>query len=180
MDVIDAIKKRKSVRKFKNQIVDDKLIKEIIEAARLAPSGCNNQGWKFKVVKTKEEIEKLRNEKIYPQEFTYSAPVHIICCYDPSAYPSKEESEKKSGKGYSDNNITRAIRDLSIASGFITLRAEELGLSSCYIGWIEKEKVKDILNIPKELGVLFSIIIGYADETPNDRGRKDIDEIIIQ
>ena len=77
MDVKEAIKKGRSIRAYKDKPVPDDLINELIDAARLAPSGNNAQPWMFKIIKSKQEKDKLKKNKIFVQDFVYTAPVLI-------------------------------------------------------------------------------------------------------
>jgi len=138
MDVKKAIKKRKSIRKYKNKEVSDKLIKEIIDAARLAPSGNNTQPSRYYIIKDIATKTKLKENKVFSQDFVYTAPTIIVCCTDPTTY-TKHIKERDAA------NEIRAIRDLSIASSFLVLRATELNLGTCYVGRLKAEKIKKIL-----------------------------------
>jgi nitroreductase len=172
MDVKNAIEKRRSIRKYKDKDVPEYLIKQVIDAARLAPSGNNAQPSRYFIIKDDETKKMLKKNKIFMQGFVYEAPVTIVCCADPHAY-------KKSVTGFDMTNDTRAIRDLSIAASFLVLRATELGLGTCFVGWVDKEKIKDVLNIPKEYIVPYVITLGYPDEKPAKRPRKNIKEILL-
>ena len=77
------------------------------------------------------------------------------------------------------SNEMRAIRDLSIAAQNLILRAAELGLGTCYIGWMDKEKMRKYLGLPDGFIVPYTITVGYADESPGARPRKNIDEILL-
>ena len=134
MEVHEAIKKRRSIRKFLDKPVSQEIIKELLEAARLSPSAMNAQPWKFLVVNDKKVINELRKENIFRQEFVYNAPVIIVCCADIDSYPDRAR----------DNFALRelAIGDIAFASQNLVLRATELGLGTCYIGLLDKEKVK--------------------------------------
>ena len=170
MDIKQAIADRRSIRKYQNKKVSDDIIEDLLDAARLAPSGNNTQPCKYVVIKNDDVKQNLKEQNIFLQNFVYDAPVTIVCCTDPNAY-------KKRNEDLDDANNMRAIRDLSIASAFIVLQATELGLGTCYVGWLEKEKIKDILDIPKEYIIPYVITVGYADETPSPRDRKSLDEI---
>jgi len=172
MDVKKAIEKRRSIRKYQDKEISDDLIKELIDAARLAPSGLNTQPSKYLVVKDSEIKNKLRENGIFSQDFVYQASAIIVCCADPGAY--KERSEK-----FDNPNEIRAIRDLSIASSFLVLRATELGLGTCYVGWINREKIRDILDIPRDYRIPYVITVGYPAEQPESTSRKNIDEILL-
>ena len=171
MDVKEAISKRRSIRKYQRKEVPLDLIKEMIDAARLAPSGSNAQPCRYYLVKDNETKEKLRENRIFEQDFVYQAPALIVCCSDVRAY-------SQGIKGWSEENETRALRDLSIASAFLVLRATELGLATCYVGWMKKDKIKDVLDIPRHYLVPFVIAVGYAGEQPKPLPRKSIDEVL--
>ena len=174
MDVKKAIQKRQSIRKFKDTIISDKLIKEVLDAARMAPSGNNAQPSRFIIVRDKKTKAKLKENDIFVQQEMYKAPVIIVCCGDPDTYP-----RGKFVKDYDDPEFNRrALRDLSIASGYLVLRAKELGLGTCFVGWIKKEKIKEILGIPKRFVVPYIIVMGYPAEKPAPRGRKKLKEIL--
>jgi nitroreductase len=170
MDVKEAISKRRSIRKYQRKGVPLDLIRELIDAARLAPSGSNAQPCKYYLVKDNETKDKLKENRIFEQDFVYQAPALIVCCSDIQAY-------MQGIKGWSEGNENRALRDLSIASAFLVLRATELGLATCYVGWMKKDKIKDVLDIPRHYIVPFVIAIGYANEQPKPLPRKSIDEI---
>jgi nitroreductase len=175
MDVKEAIGKGRSIRSYKDEDVPESMIKELIDAARLAPSGNNAQPWAFKIVKSREEKELLRKNKIFVQPFVYTAPLIIVCCTDPSAYPKEELIP-----GLDDRFELRAVRDLSIASQNIILRATELGLGTCYVGWMKKQDVKPLLGIPEKYMVIYVITAGYPAESPKPRPRKKMAEIILE
>lgn len=172
MDVKEAISKRRSIRKYQRKEVPLDLIRELIDAARLAPSGSNAQPCRYYLVKDNETKEKLKGNQIFEQDFVYQAPVLIVCCSDLQSY-------RQGIKGWSEENENRALRDLSIASAFLVLRATELGLATCYVGWMKKDKIKDILDIPRNYMVPFVIAVGYANEQPKPLPRKSIEEVLL-
>ena len=172
MDVKEAIVKRRSIRKYQRKEVPLDLIRELIDAARLAPSGSNSQPCKYYIVKDEETKERLKEKMIFEQEFVYQAPVIIVCCADVQVY-------RQGVKGWSEENENRALRDLSIASAFLVLRATELGLATCYVGWMKKDKIKDVLDLPRSYMVPFVVVVGYANEQPKPLPRKSIDEMLL-
>jgi nitroreductase len=169
MEVIDAIKKRRSIRKFKDKTVSKDLIKELLEAARLAPSAYNSQPWKFVIIDDKKIIGELKKESVFIQDHVYNAPLIIVCCGDISCYPerSKDSFELKDLL-----NI-----DVSIAAENLVLRATELGLGTCYVGLVNREKIKKIMKIPENYIIPYVITVGYADENPSATSRKSLNEI---
>ncbi len=172
MEVKEAIKNRRSIRKYQDKDISDDLINELLEAARLAPSSHNAQPWKFIVVKDKEMKEKLKENNVFKHQFVFEASMIIACCADPDL------SVKPSELIFSDADMQgKAGRDLAFASQNLVLRATELGLGTCYIGIVDRKKIKEILNIPEKYLLPYVIIAGYPAEEPRPTPRRGIDEI---
>lgn len=155
----DVIKNRRSIRKYKPDEIPENYITEIINSARIAPSGSNKQPWHFIVVNKKEIIQKLG----LPNWAT-KAPVIIVCCVDPLE-----------GRWY--------IIDGSIAFEHIILSATNLGLGTCWIGRFYEnlgetdKRIKKILNIPDHMRVLAVTPLGYPAEEPSEIYRKSLADI---
>lgn len=173
MSVKTIIAERRSIRKYQDKEIPTNLIKEVINAARLAPSGNNAQPARYFIVKDKKIKQKLKENKVFKQEFVYQSSVIIVCCGDPESYP-KEKLEP----GFDDPFRIRVVRDVSIAAQNLVLRATELGLGTCYIGWRHKGRIKKALGIPKNYVVPFVITLGYPAESPEARPRKSLKEIL--
>jgi nitroreductase len=195
MDVKDAIIKRKSIRKYDGTAIPPHIIEEVLDAARRAPSGRNAQPWRFLVVRDRQTMEVLKQHKAFPQPFVYKAPVLIICCGDPSAYTGKYGGVNlPAGFGHSAdaNDMTpmftvaertpaeRAMRDVSIASSFMVLRATELGLGTSYIGLIDQQALRTVLAIPEGLLIFYVVIMGYSTHAPLDTKRKTLQDILVR
>jgi nitroreductase len=168
MDVSDAISSRVSCRSYIPRDVSDEDIELIIEAARKAPSGHNVQPWRFVILKG-TECGKLKG--VATQKFVWTAPCVIVCCADLSGYESTSRLD--------DPPLTKAVRDLSIASAFMVLQAEELGLGSCYVGWIDKNLINEKLGIPKEMIVPFVITLGYPKTKGKQSSRLPLKKLLI-
>jgi len=194
MDVNEAIDKRRSIRQYNQAIVPTHVIFEVLDAARRAPSGCNAQPWRFVVVQDRLGVEALRKNEAFPQSFVYEAPVIIVCCADPTAYAGRYGGENQVAEGTVPENaderkalfriiegkaVVRAIRDVSIASAFMVLRATELGLGTSYIGLINEEAIRTALRIPEDLLILFVVLMGYTTREPLNTPRKSLEEILI-
>jgi len=164
MDVFKAIAERRSIRNYKNKEIEDEKLDKILESARIAPSASNHQEWKFLVVKSQETRDKLV-EAAHGQKFVGQAPVTILAC--------STESERVMPCGQHAYTV-----DLSIAVSFMILEATELGLGTCWLGAYDEEKVKEILGIPDEIRVPAMFTLGYPDENPTARPRKDLTDII--
>lgn len=163
MEIMDAIKNRRSIRIYQNKPVENEKINLILEAGRLAPSAKNRQEWKFVVVqdeKTKEKLSVAANN----QAFVAQAPVVIACCGDNDKY-------------IMSCGQPATVVDVTIAVDHMTLKAFEEGMGTCWIGAFNQDKVKEILNIPKNIQVVILLTLGYPAENPDSRGRKAIREI---
>lgn len=194
MDVKEAIAKRRSVRKYEGQRVPEETIRELLNAARLAPSGCNAQPWRFVVVNSESVMTELKDKRAFKQKFVYKAPVVLVCCGDPKAYHGKYGGEYQVKEGSVSGDITvrkkmfamvegkekmRAIRDVSIASGFVVLRATELGLGTTHVGLIDEKVLKSVLAIPNDFVIPFVITAGFFKEKPVPKQVNELDDIVL-
>lgn len=164
MDVLTAIKERRSIRKYADKPVEEEKLQKVLEAARLSPSARNQQEWKFIVVKD-PEIRKRLTEEAIGQPFVGEAPIILVCC------GTEPESIMRCGQ-------PRYTVDLSIATAYMILAAYEQGLGTCWLGSFDENKVKEILDIPEDVRVVSITPLGYPDESPAPRPRKELDEII--
>ncbi len=164
MDVFTAISQRSSVRAYKATDVEEDKLKKILEAGKLSPSASNRQEWKFIVVRDKETKKKLA-KAAFGQTFIGEAPVVIVAC--------GTESKTIMACGQPAYTV-----DVSIACAFMILQAYELGLGTCWIGAFKEDEVKKILKIPEEVRVVAMTPLGYPDQPPSQKSRKDLDQIV--
>jgi len=175
MAFLDLVKHRKSVRDFLDVPVEREKIMACLEAARLAPSACNSQPWKFIVVDDRQLKNKLCDAAfggIYSvNSFCRMAPVMVVVVSEKSRFLARIGGMFRGTKFY--------LIDIGIAIEHFVLQAEELGLGTCWIGWFDERAVKPILNIPprKKLDIL--IALGYYDEAKvrSEHGREPMNEI---
>jgi nitroreductase len=164
MMVIEAIRKRRSIRKFTpGAVVTDEQIKLLLEAAMLAPSACNTRPWEFFVVKDREKLDQIR--KIHPYTgMLETATLAIVVV----ALPDAQENVRGGlPLGYYP-------QDCGAATQNILLQAVELGLGTCWCGVYPKKQLMDsfagLFNIA-EPKIPFNIIaVGTPDESPAQRG----------
>ena len=163
MDVLSAIQRRRSIRKYSNKSVEDGKLLKILEAARLAPSARNRQNWKFIIVKD-SKIRKELTEAI-GQPFVGEAPIILVCC------GTEPGSFMRCGQ-------PRYTVDLSIATAYMILEAYEQGLGTCWLGSFDEGMVKKVLDIPENVRVVAITPLGYPEESPLQKPRKRLNEII--
>ncbi len=157
MELESVIKSRESIRDYSDKKVEDEKIDFILECARLAPSWANKQCWQFIVIKDKKIIEKL--SKTGPiNRWLKKAPVVIVACGDP----------KQSGFR---NDMHYFLVDVSIALEHLVLAATDKGLGTCWIGGFNEKKVKEILEIPKDINVVALTPLGYPAEKKHFAGK---------
>ena len=169
MDVIDAIKGRRSVRAFSSEKnVSEGTVETLIDAARWAPSAGNIQPWEFVVVRG-QEIKKRLAEAAFNQSFIEEAPVVIVVCAD----------ENRSSDGYGQRGKTLyCIQDTAAAIQNIHLAAYSLGLGTCWVGAFREEKASEILKAPPGIRPIALIPVGHPSKIPASRRKRDLGEIV--
>jgi nitroreductase len=204
LTVAEAVRQRRSIRSFKPIPVPDEMILEMLEAARLAPSGSNSQPWRFVVVTDPAEKRELR-KLCFNQAFVEEAAVDFVLCADLSAY-SKESYRKRRQETidagfvpartvdesvyqrYIDamssdltQQVTPATANTYIAAEHIVLMATALGLGSCWVGGISSYKaIRDFLGIPRGILILGLIAVGYPNSEPRARPRLPLERILLR
>ena len=200
MTTIEAIRKRRSIRKYKKDSIPEEVILELLDAARLAPSGCNAQPWRFRVVKDIDTKLQLA-QAAYNQKFISEAPVVLVVCANIKQYLDKSVSGIHDlGKiGAVKNEIVKIIEDrveklrylkvreigpliavnVAIAVEHIVLRALDFDLGTCWVRLFDWQKVKEIFNWDDDIYVVALLPIGYPDESPEQRKRLTLQEIMI-
>ncbi|MFW5886537.1 MAG: nitroreductase family protein [Bacteroidota bacterium] len=171
---LNLVKNRQSVRAYKTNPVEKEKIERCLEAARLAPSACNAQPWKFIVVDNptlKNQVAETTSNKLLPlNHFTKQAPVHVII--------TREKANITSRIGQFVRDKEFPVMDIGIAAEHFCLQATAEGLGTCMLGWFNENKVKELLSIPKNKRAELIITLGYPkDETIRTKKRKPIEEI---
>jgi len=162
--VLEAIKKRQSVRSYQNKEIPEDILQQVLEAGRLAPSANNKQHWKFIVVKD-EDLRKKLVPACKNQKFVEEASVVIAGCgTDPDYVMTCGEHS------YSI--------DLAIALDHMSLEAASLGLGTCWIGAFYQDQVKEILGVPEGVHIVNLLTLGYPKKLGTKTGRKPLSEII--
>jgi len=168
MDTLEAINRRRSIRKYLDRPVEFEKITTILDAARKAPSAGNLQDWAFIIITEKALIKQTADYSV-EQYWIATAPVVIIVC----ALPEKHEMYYglRGKRLYNIQDCAAAIENLMIA-------ATNLGLGTCWIGAFEEEKLRALFTIPPEVRPQAIITLGYSDETPQERELVAIENIV--
>ena len=168
LDVIEAIKERRSIRSFTTDDVSEEAVKQLIEAARWAPSAGNTQPLELVVVRD-PKVKRSLAVAALNQMFILKAPVVFVVCADTTR--SKRGYGGRGEKLYS-------IQDTAAATEIILLTAHELGLATCWVGAFNEKDVAKAINAPKNTKPLAIIPVGYPAMKPTAPKRRAVDEIV--
>jgi len=185
MDVMQAIKGRRSIRKYRNEPVPEEALQTVLEAARWAPSWSNTQCWRLIVVRDKEAKSKLadiligvRPGKANPAtEAVRSAPVIIAACAERGVSGLRKDESGQSVPA-TDKGDSWLLFDVALAMGNMSLAAHALGLGTVHVGSLDAAEAARILGIPENVVVVELLPLGWPDEEPAARPRKEINEFV--
>jgi nitroreductase len=201
MDVSSAILKRASIRRFKPTPVEKVKIEKVLEAGRRAPSWGNTQPWRFIVVQDKAKREEIA-KACGGQPHVGAAPVVIVCCGTIGDFSRKGHGEALKSlipvgamteefmnvvlqsdvfapylRGEAVMTV-KAGEQIMIAVAYMTLEAVNQGLGTCWVGAITPKEVHKVMNLPDSIFVHSLLPLGYPDEDPKPRPRKDVNKIV--
>lgn len=174
--MLEAIRDRRSVRKYRPTDVSDEEVRELLEAARLAPSGGNSQPWGFLVVRDPER-RKAVMEACHHQEWMMGAPVFVACVGDVGRRV-EDSSSLEVDETNAELHVKTTIRDTAIAAEHIVLQAQAMGLSTCWVAWFEQNAIRPVLGVPLDKYVVAVLTVGHADESPDPRPRRPLSEMV--
>ena len=168
MDVLEAIKERRSVRAFTDEKVSEEDVERLLDAARWAPSAGNTQPLELVVVKGMETKRKLA-EAALNQTLIQKASVVIVVCADVT----------RSSRGYgSRGEQLYSIQDTAAATENILLAAQELGLATCWVGAFHEKEVAKAVNAPKNMKPVAIVPVGYPAVRPAAPQKRAFNEIV--
>ncbi len=177
--MLDTIFNHRSIRKYKNEPVDDGLLHTILEAGTRASTTGNMQVYSMVVTKD-ESVRKQLWECHFKQEMVLQAPVHITFCADFNRF-NNWCRQRKAVPGY-DNYLSffTAAIDALLVSQNVCLAAEENGLGICYLGTAtyNARRIIDILQLPKGVVPVAAVVVGYPDEEPGLTDRLPLDGVV--
>lgn len=157
MELEQIIRQRRSVRKFANKPVEREKINACLEAARLAPSACNSQPWHYIVIDdpaVKEAFCKEAFGGIYSlSQWAAAAPVLVAVVSDRGNFTSRLGNYFRRTEFY--------LVDQGISGEHFVLRAHDLGLGTCWIGWLNSDKAEKFFHLPKGKKIEHLLAVGY-------------------
>ena len=174
MELEKVIQNRRSIRKFLPKPVEREKIDACLEAARLAPSACNSQPWHYIVLddpQTKDAFCKAVFTGLYKMSaWVATAPVIVAVVSDRGSVVSRL------GNFFRDTEFF--LVDQGISGEHFVLRAHDLGLGTCWIGWLDSKKAAQFFNLPKGKKIEHLFAVGYPAEEPSPRPRAALKDIV--
>ncbi len=180
MEILEVIQTRRSIRRYQDTPVDEMAVETVLEAARWAPSWGNTQCWRFIVVRDSSTKSRLADTLIANPDIgeinpadkgIRNAPVVIVACAElgkSGFYHGEVRTDK--GDWY--------MFDVALAMQNLTLAAHSLGLGTVHVGSFDAKKAADVLNVPEGFCVVEMTPLGYPDQQPKPRPRKELAEVV--
>lgn len=176
MELDEVLNKRKSIRRqYLSKEVDDNVIRQVIEAAILAPSWKNSQVTRYYIAKSKEALQQVKNAlPEFNQENVGQAPVLIVSTIvlNRSGYNKDGTPTNELGNGW-------GYYDCGMHNMNLLLKATELGLSTLVMGIRDEQKIKEIFAVPDNQSVVSVIALGYSDMEIERPQRKTFEDITV-
>lgn len=168
MEILQAIKTRRSVRQFLDVPVEWEKVGIVLEAGRLAPSAGNTQEWSFIVV-TEEGARKEIAECCVDGIWMATAPIHIVIV------ANTEQIARNYGLR---GERLYSIQDCAVAASQMMLAAVSQGLGTCWVGAFDEHALRRLLSIPDSIRPQLILTLGYPDEQPRMPPRKPLENIV--
>lgn len=186
MDIFEAIKERRSCRKFNSQPVEEDKLLKVLEASGWAPSVKNVQPWRFVIIKNKDIKQKIKDACEVTKQFIYEkskwkwvekysmdylteAPVIILVYANPKD-TGVDQFLPGRWDGYAQS-CCAAIQNMLLA-------AHALGLGSLWFTIYEKHRISDILKLPAEMDIISMVVLGYPEKPPGTTIRKPLNDVV--
>lgn len=165
MEFSKLIEERYSVRAYRPDPVEEEHLRQVLEAARLAPTACNLQAFQLIVIHTEGREQELK--RIYRQDWFSQAPVVIGIC----ALPEKNWVRGYDGKDFSDV-------DVAIVMDHLILAAANAGLGTCWIGAFDPDAAREILGLPDDAEPVAFTPVGYPADRPGPKRRRPLSDLV--
>lgn len=169
MDFLELVRIRFSTRSFLPKMVERTKLEKCLEAARLSPSACNGQPWRFIVVESETLKGRLAGEAFNGpykmNSFAGEAPVLVVVVTVPT-----KTAPRLAGLF---RNLSYPLIDIGIAAEHFVLQATEEGLGTCWIGWFNERNVRKVLGLDRNERVHVILAVGYTDRETAQQKRKD-------
>lgn len=165
MDTIEAIKTRRSIREFSDEYINDKTIEEILEAGRWAPSGLNNQAWRFIVVRNEDTKEALSKFTHYGAIIKNARILIVVFLDNDQMY-----------------DRTKDVQSIGACIQNMLLAVHSMGLGAVWLGEIlkNKEMVNKVLEAPDSYELMAVVALGHPLKKARSSDRKELSELVFR
>lgn len=164
---MEAIRNRRSIRRFKDQPIPDEMVDTLAEALIWAPSAGNLQARKFYFIEDKTVQREIVNAAL-GQSFIEKAPLVVVGCTD-------SRIVNRYGSRGTD---LYTIQDVAASIMCMMLAAHDMGLGSCWVGAFHEDHVAEILGVPDYLTPVVIVPVGVPVKKPSAPKRVDIEEAV--
>ena len=170
MDFFKLIEKRQSCRGYEEREVEQEKLEAVLKAAQLSPSACNGQPYHFTVCRGEKAQQVAKaTQGMGMNKFATQAPILIVISEEPYVKTAALGAKLK-------HNDYRSM-DIGIAAAYLTAAATEVGLSTCMLGWLDDEKIRQICDLQNPVRLV--ITLGYPkNDTIREKKRKDMGELV--
>jgi Nitroreductase len=165
MEFANLVNERVSVRKYKKDPVEKEKVDALLKVLATAPSSANRQEWKYVVVSDEEILKKLT---VAAESRPPISEAPLVFCIISTE-----------NKNVNDGGLNKGTIDGAIASTYLHLAACDIGLGSCWVGSFNQKLAAEAISLPEGYCIISLFAIGYPDETPNQRPRKDISDLVV-
>lgn len=170
MDILEIIKNRRSIRKYKKEPIPKEYIQKLKQALKWAPSAGNTQARKFYFIFNQELKTKIAQASLN-QMFISEAPLIVVACG--LVFEIKQRYGERGVNLYMKLDIASALQNMM-------LMAYALGLGTCWIGAFDEKEISKILNLPEGEIVVSLTPVGFPQESPYPKPRKLDDELFVE
>lgn len=177
MNALECIKTRRSIRKFKEELVSQETVNAIIEAASYAPSWKNTQISRYHIVENKEILQEIADNCVLDFEFNQKtinrAPQLVVV-----SMIEKRCGYEKDGSFSTSKEDRWEMFDAGIASQTFCLAAHDMGVGTVILGIFDEEKVAKAISLPEGQKVAALIAMGYPNQECEAPKRKTVEELV--
>ena len=174
MEFNQLLESRRSIRKYKQEKVDQSLIKEMIQAAIQAPSWKKSQTARYHVVMDENLLKQIKEDALptFNANNCKDAPVLIVCSFvkNRAGFEKDGTTTNEVGQGW-------GYYDCGLHNENLILKAKDLGLDTLVMGIRNEEKIRTLLNINENEIIVSVISVGYRDIEPTKPNRKEVEAI---
>jgi nitroreductase len=164
---LQLVRKRRSIRAFKSTKVDEKVVREILQACDLAPSSGGLQTYEIYRIDNADKKKALVSAAM-DQAFIAEAPLVLVFCANASRSVHK----------YGERSGLFSVQDATIAAAYAQLAVYDLGLTTVWVGAFNEKKVSDVLGLPQEHRPVAILPIGHPNEKPKDKTTRGVDDLL--